>query len=218
MGLFFSNVYAREGAMSFIRKLAGLLVLGFIMAPLAAQAQPTNPASEAALHEELRGVKQRLVDAVNKKDADALFAEMSPEIYFTAMNNDHVHGLKDGRAYYDRMLKGASSFLNNMSITSEVDDPAKLYADNQVAVATGVSNTHFDIRGGLAFDVPLRWTATLERTSGKWKLAAIHFSADIGSNPLLSAATAFWKWVALGAGVVCLVAGFLIGRIRRKKA
>ena len=204
--------------MSFIRKLAGLLVLGFIMAPLAAQAQPTNPASEAALHEELRGVKQRLVDAVNKKDADALFAEMSPEIYFTAMNNDHVHGLKDGRAYYDRMLKGASSFLNNMSITSEVDDPAKLYADNQVAVATGVSNTHFDIRGGLAFDVPLRWTATLERSSGKWKLAAIHFSADIGSNPLLSAATAFWKWVALGAGVVCLVAGFLIGRIRRKKA
>jgi hypothetical protein len=143
---------------------------------------------------------------------------MSPEIYFTAMNNDHVHGLKDGRAYYDRMLKGASSFLNNMSITSEVDDPAKLYADNQVAVATGVSNTHFDIRGGLAFDVPLRWTATLERSSGKWKLAAIHFSADIGSNPLLSAATAFWKWVALGAGVVCLVAGFLIGRIRRKKA
>jgi ketosteroid isomerase-like protein len=107
-------------------------------------------------------VKQRLVDAVNKKDADALFAEMSPDIYFTAMNNDHVHGLKDGRAYYDRMLKGASSFLNNMSIMSEVDDPAKLYADNQVAVATGVSNTHFDIRGGLAFDVPLRWTATWE--------------------------------------------------------
>jgi ketosteroid isomerase-like protein len=218
MGLFFSDVYAREGVMSFMRKLAGLLVLGCTVVPLAAQAQSPKPESEEAIHEELRAVKQRLVDAVNKKDADALFAEMSPDIYFTAMNNDHVHGLKDGRAYYDRMLKGASSFLNNMSIMSEVDDPAKLYADNQVAVATGVSNTHFDIRGGLAFDVPLRWTATLERTSGKWKLAAIHFSADIGSNPLLSEATAFWKWVALGAGIICLLAGFSIGRIRRKKA
>jgi ketosteroid isomerase-like protein len=204
--------------MSFMRKLAGLLVLGFAVVPLAAKAQSTKPESEAAIHEELRAVKQRLVDAINKKDADALFAEMSPEIYFTAMNNDHVHGLKDGRAYYDRMLIGANKFLNNMSMTSEVDDPAKLYADNQVAVATGISNTHFDIRGGLAFDVPLRWTATLERTSGKWKLAAIHFSADIGSNPLLSAATAFWKWVALGAAVACLLVGFLIGRIRRKKA
>lgn len=204
--------------MSFIRKLAGLLVFSFAVAPLAAQAQSPKPESEAAVHDELRAVRQRLVDAVNKKDADALFAEMSPDIYFTAMNNDHVHGLKDGRAYYDRMLKGASSFLNNMSITSEVDDPAKLYADNQVAVATGLSNTHFDIRGGLAFDVPLRWTATLERTSGKWKLAAVHFSADVSSNPLLSAATVFWKWVAVGAAAFCLLAGFLIGRIRRKKA
>jgi len=204
--------------MSFIRKLACLLAISFAMMPIAAQAQSTKPDSEAAIHEELRAVKQRLVDAVNKKDADALFAEMSPDVRFTAMNNDHVHGIKEGRAYYDRMMSGANKFLNDLTMTSEVDDLAKLYADNRIAVATGVSNTHFDIRGGLAFDVPLRWTATLEQTSGKWKLAAVHFSADVSSNPLLSAATVFWKWVAAGAAVICLLAGFLIGRIRRKKA
>jgi ketosteroid isomerase-like protein len=216
--LFFSAVFAREGVMALIRKLAYLLLLSLTVLPLAAQAQATNPEPEAAIHDELRAVKQRLVDAVNKKDADALFAEMSPDIRFTAMNNDHVHGIKDGQAYFERMLKGADKFLNDLSMTSDVDDPATLYADNRVAVATGVSNTHFDIRGGLAFDVPLRWTATLERSSGKWKLAAIHFSADVASNPFLSAATVFWKWVAVGAAVIFLVVGFLIGRIRRKKA
>src|SRR5215467_11495627 len=124
--------------MSFIEKLACLLAFSFAMMPLAAQAQPAKPDSEAAIHEELRAVKQRLVDAVNKKDADALFAEMSPDIRFTAMNNDHVHGFKDGRAYYDRMMNGANKFLNDLSMTSDVDDIATLYANNQVAVATGV--------------------------------------------------------------------------------
>src|SRR5262249_62363384 len=101
--------------MSFIQKLACLLAFGFAVLPLAAQAQPAKPDSEAAIHDELRAVKQRLVDAINKKNGDALFAEMSPDIRFTAMNNDHVHGLKDGRAYYDRMMNGTNKFLNDIS-------------------------------------------------------------------------------------------------------
>ena len=200
------------------RIVAAFLLFGMFTNTGSSQTTPAQTAGSAdeAIHNELRAVQRRLVEAVNKKDVDALFAELSPNVEFTAMNNDHVRGTGPGRAYFSRMLTGAEKFLNNMSMTSEADAIAELYADKQVAIATGVSNTHFDIRGGLAFDVPLRWTATLERTSGNWKLAAVHFSADAGDNPLLTAATAFWKWAGLAFAGLGIIAGFLAARLLRR--
>jgi ketosteroid isomerase-like protein len=200
--------------MSMLQKLLSPIALCLVLStPVLAQ----TAEADAAIHEELRAVNKRLVDAINAKDVNALFAEMSPDVEFTAMNNDHVRGLVEGKVYFDRMMTGANKFLNDMSMTSEPDNLAKLYSNNQVAVATGVSSSHFDIRGGLAFDVPLRWTATLEHGSGAWKLAAIHFSADVGSNPILSAATVFWKWLAIAAGFFGLLAGYILSRIRVRK-
>ena len=177
----------------------------------------TAVSADEAIHNELRAVQRRLIEAVNKKDVDALFAEVSPNIEFTAMNNDHVKGIGPGRAYFSRMLTSSEKFLNNMSMTSEADALAELYAEKQMAIATGIAKTHFDIRGGLAFDVPLRWTATMERTSGNWKLAAVHFSADAGDNPLLTAATAFWKWMGLAFAGLGIVGGFLAARLWRRQ-
>jgi uncharacterized protein (TIGR02246 family) len=202
--------------MFLFRKIVFLAVFGFSFAVTAAFAQSTLSDDEKAIHETLKALNQRLVDAVNKKDGEAMIAELSKDVDFTAMNNDHVHGIEQMRAYYTKMLTGADKFLNDMSLTSVPDDLAKLYDNNQIAVATGISMTHFDIRGGLVFDVPLRWTATLEKTTGTWKLAAIHFSADVGSNPLLTAATAFWKWLAAGLAALGLLVGFFVGRKGRK--
>jgi ketosteroid isomerase-like protein len=191
----------------FLRVLALALLLG----------HPTAFAqtAEEAAHIELRALNQRLVDAMNKKDPEALFAETTADVEITAINNDHVKGIDQGKAYFQKMFTGAASVLNDMSITSEPDAPSRLYLDNQVAISTGQSKAHLSIRGGLTFDAPLRWTATLERTGGAWKLAAIHFSADIGNNPFIGAATYFWKIVAAAAGLLALLVGFLVGRRRR---
>ena len=199
------------------RIVAVCLLFGMFTNTVSTETASAQGSADEAIHNELRAVQRRLIEAVNKKDVDALFAEVSPNIEFTAMNNDHVKGIGPGRAYFSRMLTSSEKFLNNMSMTSEADALAELYADKQMAIATGIAKTHFDIRGGLAFDVPLRWTATMERTSGSWKLAAVHFSADAGDNPLLTAATAFWKWAGLAFAGLGIVAGFLAARLWRSK-
>jgi ketosteroid isomerase-like protein len=188
-------------------------------APAIAQAQQARQApSEETLHNELRALKDRAVAAVNKRDPDALMKELHPKIAFTAMNNEVVHGIDEAKAYYQKMLVGAARIVEDMSLTAEPDRPADIYANGTMAVATGTSNAHFKLSAGPEFDVPLRWTATLQRTNDKWAIAGMHFSANMFDNPTLSALERFIKWIAIGTAVVALLVGFFAGRWSRRRS
>jgi ketosteroid isomerase-like protein len=193
-----------------------VLVANLLHALPAAAQDNTPPAELAAIHTELRAVKDRLVQAVNAKNVAALMADVTPDVAFTAINNDTVVGTDKVKAYYDKMLTGSSSFLNDFSMTAEADDLSRLYANNTIAVATGRADIMLDLRGGMKYTLPVRWTTTLSRSNGPWKLAAVHFSADFSNNPYLTAVSNFWKWVAAGTGLAGLVIGFFVGRRRRR--
>jgi len=202
-------------------QIVPLLLVASLLHALPAGAQsdpPTDPAQLAAIHTELRAVKDRLVQAVNTKNVAALMADVTPDVAFTAINNDTVVGIDKVKAYYDKMLSGSSRFLNDFSMSAEADDLSRLYANNTVAVATGRADATLDLRGGsgMKYTLPLRWTATLSRSNGPWKLAAVHFSADLSDNPYLTALSTFWKWVAAGTGLAGLVIGYFVGRRRRR--
>jgi ketosteroid isomerase-like protein len=198
-----------------------LLVANLLHAlPAAAESagKPADQAQLAAIHTELRAVKDRMVQAVNTKNIAALMADVTPDVAFTAINNDTVIGIDKVKAYYDKMLTGSSRFLNDFSMSAEPDDLSRLYANNTIAVATGSANVMLDLRGGsgMKYTLPLRWTATLSRSNGPWKLAAIHFSADLSDNPYLTAMSTFWKWAAAGIGLAGLAIGYFVGRRRRR--
>jgi len=203
-----------------LRSIPLLLVASLLYAlPAAAQgdAPPADRAQLAAIHAELRALKDRLVQAVNTKNSAALMADVTQDVAFTAINNDTVVGIDKVKAYYDKMLTGSSRFLNDFSISAEADDLSRLYANNTMAVATGHADAMLDLRAGsgMKYTLPLRWTATLSRSNGPWKLAAIHFSADLSDNPYLTALSSFWRWVAAGTGLAGLVIGYFVGRRRR---
>jgi len=180
-------------------------------------APPGMTADEAAAHNALRGLRDRLVAGVNAKDPDAILADLDDEILFTAMNNEVVHGKDEARAYYAKMLVGSQRIVEDMSLSVEVDDLSILMADGEVAMAAGSSLAKFDMMVGDSFEVPLRWTATLRNTENGWRVAAIHFSANMFDNPLMSGFQTFAYLLAGGAGLLGLLIGWLIGR-RRKRA
>ena len=186
------------------------LLLGCALGATAAQAQAPR-SSEETLHNELRALKDRAVAAVNKRDPDALMKELDPDIAFTAMNNEVVHGIAEAKAYYQKMLVGAARIVEDMSLTAEPDRLADIYENGTVAVATGTSTAHFKLAAGPEFDVPLRWSATLRRANDKWAIAGMHFSANMFDNPMLSALKRSIKWVVVVTGVVTLIVGFLLG-------
>ena len=188
------------------------------VAPLYAQQGSVGAPSIETLHNELRALRDRAVKAVNDRDQAALMKELNPDILFTAMNNERVHGAPEAAAYFDKMLKGPGRLIDSMALTAEADDLTTLYQNGSVGIATGTSSASFKMMSGLNFVVPLRWTATLFRADGRWTLAAIHFSADMFDNPLLSSAGAFWRWIAIVGVPLGLILGFWFGRRGRRKA
>ncbi len=164
---------------------------------------------DEAIHNELRALRTRAVEAVNRRDAEALLAEMTDDVVFTAMNNEVVRGRADARAYYDRMLGGAARVIEDMRITVEPDALSVLHNNGESAISTGNSEAYFKIRGGLEFTAPLRWTAGLVREGGAWKIASMHFSANVFQNPV-DAGIRRYLWLML---VVAGAAGLLIGGV-----
>ena len=201
--------------MTLLRLIALAALLGVGLSADIASAQ--TPPPDAALHAELRALRDRAVAAINKRDADALMKELDTNIVFTAMNNEVVYGIDQAKAYYQRMLVGAGRVVESMTLAIETDQLSRLYENNNIAIAAGSSTAHFKLATGTEFDVPLRWSATLHRADGKWSLANVHFSANMFDNPALDALKASTKWIALGCGLVALLIGFFIGRRSRRQ-
>ena len=198
------------------RRISWLIVLPLVLllsALTPASAQNLTP-EEEALHNELRALKDRLTDALNRDDIEAALQETAPNVIFTAMNNDVAHGRDELKAYFERMMTGDNKIVDDLKVSFEPDQLSLIYGGNN-AIAIGSSKAHFKLTSGLEFDVDGRWTADLIKESDKWQLSAMHYSVNMFDNPLLNNAKRLAWMVGGGAAVAGLIVGFFIGRRRR---
>lgn len=193
-----------------------LSTVGVAQAP-GAPPPASRPTAEQT-HQDLRALKDRLVAAVNQKNEAALIAELDPNVRLTTMDNRLSVGPDGASKYYREMMVGSQRVVKDMSLNATPDDLSILYADGNVALATGSANAHMDLAAGRTLDVPLRWTATLTNQSGQWKVASAHFSANMFDNPIMAGIQSLTYWIAGIAGLIGLAIGWLIGRRRRKTA
>lgn len=192
------------------------LVVLALLALSSAQAQESKPAPEDPAHEELRSLRRQMVEAINKNDLDALVTHLDKDIVVTWMDGQVSRGPQGVREYIERMTKGPNRKVNSFKTEPEVDELTHLYGDT--GVATGPSRDQFVLTDGRDFAVQTRWTSTLIRKDGKWKLASFHASSDMFDNPVLYIAvrrTAIWT--AVIAAVLGLVVGFGVARLLRRR-
>lgn len=181
--------------------------------PVQAQTVPT--AEET--HNALRALKDRMVDAVNKQNMDAIAGDLAPDAVITTMTNDVVKGPDEFKAYIAKLFTGQSRLIDSLMVTAEADDLSKLFADNQVAVATGSSSAHFKLATGRELDWPIRWSATLVRRNDKWLITNAHFSSNAIDNPLVNAKQTISSWMPWAFGLAGLATGFLLSRLLRRE-
>src|SRR5712664_2659014 len=193
--------------------IAALMFLSLAALQVSSQALPPK---DEAVHNELRALRDGLIDAMNKGDIQRELAYMHPNVVITWHNAEVSRGRDGVRAYLTRMLSGPNKVVSSYSATVDVDELTILYGGD-TGISFGSAVEHFKLNDGKMLDLPARWSATLVKDGDKWLVASLHASDNLFDNPLLAMAkrTAYW------AGGVCLVvgliAGFAIGR-RRKVA
>lgn len=187
-----------------------LVLLTFLTVPLLASPTPA-PEPNAPIHNALRGLKTRLVDAMNRNDIDAMLQELHPNVVITWQNGEVSRGRDGVKAYLERMTKGPNRIVKGYHADIEADDLTTLYGDN-MGVVYGSSVERFDLTSGLNFTLRGRWSATMVNENGRWLLASVHASTNLFDNALLNATK---KTLYLGiavAAIAALVVGWFVGR------
>lgn len=169
------------------------------------------PPGDEATHNELRALRDGLIDALNKGDFERQLTYLHPNVVMTAPNNEVSRGREGVRAYWAKMMTGPRRVVESFRCEVEVDELTILYGGD-TGISFGSALQHFKLTSGLKLDVRTRWTATLVKEQNRWLIASLHVSANLFDNPLLTTAkhTAYW------AGGLSLIAGLVIGLVLGK--
>lgn len=171
-------------------------------------------------HEQLRNLLKVFTEGINKGD----FSEVSPYIHKpfsgTAISQHFMATPQDIQAYFDDLLRKPGALLKRVEIEPEVDELTQIY-EGTFGVARGANRETYELNDGRVFEMTARWTATVFKDEGQWKLLAIHAGTNFLDNPVLAGVEQLSKvYGAAGAGgglVLGALIGFLLGR-RRKGA
>lgn len=190
-----------------------MALLLLLCLPLSALSQV--PATEDPAHNELRALRDGLIDAIKKGDLERELSYLHPNVVITWQNAEVSRGREGVRKYLDRMLKGPDAIVDNFSIDLNVDELTILYGGD-TGISFGTSKEHVALKNGSPIDYNGRWSATLVKEGGQWLVASAHASTNLFENPFIG----MFKRVASIAGAVSIIIaiglGYWFGRSRSK--
>ena len=174
--------------------------------------QPALHAAEDPAHNELRALRTQVIDAIVKGDIDGVVQHVHPTVVVTWQNAEVCRGVEGLRTFFNKMGKDV---FKGYKVPPTPDDLTILHGgDTGVSFGRVVANYTLL---GKDYEFTSRWTATLVKENGRWLLASYHVSLNALDNPILNAAKGTLLWIGIGAAVLGLIVGLLVGR-RKKTA
>ena len=158
----------------------------------------------------LRAALAEVTAAVNRKDWSALDRWVDPNVVITMIDQSALHGREDLQGYIEAKLGRFSSILADLQVEPVPDAPAVFYGDT--AIATLTSADRFIFRNGKEFLVQNKYTATLVKQDGAWKLVALHGGTNAFNNPISYQAQNLMAGGIAAAGVGGVLLGWLLSR------
>jgi ketosteroid isomerase-like protein len=194
--------------------LAATLMLLTVVAFTEVRAQTPASPGENPAHQELRRLRDGLLDAMNRGDIEGTLKFLHTNCVITWHNAEVSRGHEGVRSYFNRVMNGPNRIVDSFNCSLKVDELTSLYGEN-MGICFGSSDEHFKLANGKNLDVKGRWTATLVKENGRWLVASLHVSTNLFDNVMLDLA----KKTVVTAAVICLAAGLVVGWLvgRRRK-
>jgi ketosteroid isomerase-like protein len=178
---------------------------------IGAQAQDRNRE-----HDELRATLKSVTEAMNSRDIDALAPLFHDRFSITTVDQQVFTNLNDFKRYFDGLFTGDKATIRSITFNPEADALTEFVGEN-IGLVHGVSTDTYAFADGDTRVMTSRWTATLYKDNGKWKILNAHIGANLFDNPVLTALKGWLYKACAGAGVAGLLVGLVIGRLTRRK-
>ncbi|GEM_PF-729429 len=167
-------------------------------------------------HEELRLLLKSARDAANAKNFDALKPLFYEKFSITTVDQKTFTNLEDFKAYFVGMFTGDKAPLKSITFNPEADTLTEFIGDN-MGVSRGSSNDTYAFTDGDTRTMTSRWTATLIKDNGRWKIVNLHFGTNLVDNPVVNTMKSYLYKVGGIAGGVGLLIGFALAWVMRRR-
>lgn len=186
-----------------------LILLIVLTLSVMAQELPT-PDPHAADREQLIKIFHEVEGSINSQSLERMVKQMDASGVVVWANGEVSRGPAEVLAYYDRMVKGKDRILTKYLTKAALHGHARFLGDGTVAVADGTMEDEFFpvIRG--PFKMSSKWTTTIAKIDGEWKIISLHLSGNVFNNVLLDEAKHALMYVGGGGVLVGLIAGWAI--------
>src|SRR5262249_11165627 len=143
-----------------------------IFDPFILLSQDSKPPEDPA-HQELRKLREGLLDAMNRGDLEASLVFLHSNCVITWHNAEVSRGHDGVRAYNTRVMTGPNRIVDTFHCDVNVDELSILY-HGDTAVCFGSSDEKFKLANGRNLNFTGRWSATLVKEDGRWLIASLH--------------------------------------------
>jgi hypothetical protein len=150
--------------------------------------------------EQLVAILKDVEASINSQSLEGMVGRMDAAATVVWANAEVSRGPEEILAYYDRMVRGKGRILTKYMTKATLSGPARFLGDGTVAIADGSMEDEFFpvIRG--SFKLSSRWTTTVAKIDGEWRVVGLHLSANVFNNVLLDEAKRALLYVG-GAGL-----------------
>ena len=173
-------------------------------------------AARADDHAALRGLLEKGVEALNKRNFDAIAPSVHPNFTIITVDNRKHVGLDAFKKYYFGLFEGPGAVLTNFQ-TKAVADEETRFVDRNTGLVYGTSEDVYTFKDGDVRTMQTRWSALTRKDAGGWKLVNVHFSTNLLDNPVIDGVKSFYRKLAVGAGLLGLVVGGLAVALLRRR-
>jgi hypothetical protein len=165
-------------------------------------------------HNDLRALLRTATDAMNAGNVEALRPLFYDKFSITTVDQKLFTSIDDFKNYYDGLLKGPNAKVKSIVFKPEADALTDFVGDN-VGLSHGTSTDTFTFTDGDVRTMTSRWTATVYKDNGKWKILNLHIGTNLLDNPVTATAKSYLMKVGIGAGIAGLIVGFIIAWLMR---
>lgn len=163
-------------------------------------------------HVALRALRDKVTQAIDQQDIKALASCFAKDFAFTAVDQTVLTNETQMQEFFDRMFKSKDAIVTSIK-TEPTADILTRFIDANTGVCYGSSKDTYVMKGGNTVEMNVRWSATVVKENGEWKVAIAHVGTDFLNNPVLDGVKKFAKTIGIGAGVGGLLIGLIAGRM-----
>jgi|SRR5262245_15517300 len=166
-------------------------------------------------HDELRAVLKTVTEAMNSRNIDSMAPLFHNRFSITTVDQQVFTNLNDFKTYFNGLFTGDKAPLKSIMFNPTADALTE-FVGADIGFVHGASTDTYAFADGDTRVMTSRWTATLYKDNGKWKILNVHIGANLFDNPVITALKSWVYKVGVGAGIAGLLLGFVFARLTRR--